>query len=186
MTTPEIEELKRLVEEKYEKGINTTTDFEEFSYQLEKKLGKKVSASTLKRMWGYVNDEHKPRIVTLDVLAQYLGHSNFADFKNWLKTNPKYNSSFFDARQLTSNKLNVGDEVTIGWSPNRIINLRYLGNSSFEVTDSQNSKLLVGDKFITGCFIMGQPLYLPYVERNGSKLPSFVAGRNGGLTVIEA
>lgn len=186
MTTPEIEELKRLVEEKYEKGINTTTDFEEFSFYLQRKLNKKVSASTLKRMWGYVNDEHKPRVITLDILAEFLGYRNFEGFRQWLKSSPKYNSSFFDAKQLTSSKLSSGSEVTIGWSPNRLVKLRYLGDSRFEVVESHNSKLLTGDRFITGCFIMGQPLYLPFVERQGTHTPPFVAGRNGGLTVIEA
>ena len=36
MTTPEIEELKSLVEQKYGKILATTTDFEEFSLYLEK------------------------------------------------------------------------------------------------------------------------------------------------------
>ena len=39
MTTPEIEELKSLVEQKFEKILSTTTDFEEFSYYLEKEVG---------------------------------------------------------------------------------------------------------------------------------------------------
>ena len=34
MTTPEIEELKSLVEQKYGKILATTTDFEEFSLYL--------------------------------------------------------------------------------------------------------------------------------------------------------
>lgn len=185
MTTPEIEELKRLVEEKFQKGLNTTTDFEEFSYLIERTLEKKISSSTLKRMWGYVKDEHKPRIVTLDTLAEYLGYADFATFKKWLKTSVRYNSSFFDARQLTSSMLQEGAEVKIGWRPNRLVTLRYLGDSQYEVTEVQNSKLRRGDKFVTGCFIMNQPLYLPYVIRKGKRTAPFVAGRNGGLTVIE-
>lgn len=38
MTTPEIEELKSLVEQKYGKILATTTDFEEFSLYLEVEL----------------------------------------------------------------------------------------------------------------------------------------------------
>ena len=49
---------------------------------------------------------------------------------------------------------------------------------------AKNSKLQVGDRFVTGCFIKEQPLYLPYIERNGERTASFVAGRNGGLTLI--
>ena len=48
----------------------------------------------------------------------------------------------------------------------------------------ENSKLEAGDHFVTGCFIKEQPLYLPYIERNGERTASFVAGRNGGLTLI--
>lgn len=76
MNTPEIEELKLLIEQKYGKTLGTTTDFEEFSVHLSHDTGQNVSASTLKRLWGYVNDSHKPRMFTLDILAQYLGHAN--------------------------------------------------------------------------------------------------------------
>lgn len=40
MTTPEIEELKSLIEQKYGKMLCTTTDFEEFSIYLKQKWGK--------------------------------------------------------------------------------------------------------------------------------------------------
>lgn len=185
MMTPEIEELKSLVEQKYGKVLGTTTDFEEFSFQLEKALRYHLSASTLKRLYGYVNDTHKPRIATLDILSEYIGHKNYATFVKWLKTSTKYNSSFFQAPQLISHELSEDDIITIGWSPNRLLSLRYLGGSKYEVISSENSKLEVGDRFVTGCFIKEQPLYLPYIERDNEHLPSFVAGRNGGLTIIE-
>lgn len=185
MTTPEIEELKLLIEEKYGRSLNTTTDFEMFSVHLKKQYGKIVSSSTLKRIYGYVSDEHKPRIATLDILAQYAGFDTYKDFVFQLKSSTKYNSSFFMADQLTSAELNVDMEIIIGWSPNRMLTLRYMGNSVFEVVASENSKLMPGDRFMTGCFIKGQPLLLPYIERNGERTMPFVAGRNGGLTVLK-
>ena len=184
MTTPEIEELKSLVEQKFEKILSTTTDFEEFSYYLEKEVGTRVSASTLKRLYGYVSDEHKPRMVTLDALAKYIGHKNYMAFCQWLKTSTKYNSSFFKTNQLVSSDLAEGAQIAIGWSPNRVLQLRYLGNSTYEIEASENSKLKQGDRFVTGCFIKEQPLFLPYIERDGERTASFVAGRNGGLTMI--
>lgn len=184
MNTPEIEELKLLVEQKYGRVLGTTTDFEQFSFDLKKGIQKDISASTLKRMWGYVNDIHKPRTYTLDILAQYIGHANYSKFVEWLKTSTRYNSSFFNARQLTSSELSEGQQLAIGWSPNRLVHLRYLGQSRYEVASSENSKLAEGDRFVTGCFIMGQPLYLPYIEREGQRTPPFVAGRNGGLTIV--
>lgn len=185
MTTPEIEELKLLIEEKYGKQLLTTTDYEEFSGFIERVLGRTVSSSTLKRLWGYVNDNHKPREVTLDVLASYLGHKSFGDFCRWLKTSSRYNSSFFHAGQLVSADIEKGATVSIGWPPNRLIELSYLGESTYEVKHASNSKMQRGDRFVTGCLIKGQPLYLPYLERDGERTPPFVAGRNGGLTVVE-
>lgn len=184
MTTPQIEELKSLIEQKYGKVLGTTTDFEAFSWHLKKMTDKNISASTLKRLYGYVHDDHKPRMITLDTLAQYLGYENFKEFTQWLKTSTKYNSSFFMAQQLISSDLQEGMEVAIGWSPNRLLKLRYLGNSTYEVLTSENSKLQAGDKFVTGCFIKEQPLYLPFIDRDGEHTPSFVAGRNGGLSLI--
>ena len=184
MNTPEIEELKLLIEQKYGKTLGTTTDFEEFSVHLSHDTGQNVSASTLKRLWGYVNDSHKPRMFTLDILAQYLGHANYYAFVSWLKTSTRYNSSFFNAKQLISNELDAGTEVEIGWSPNRLVRLRYVGESRYEVVLSQNSKLVPGDSFVTGCFIKEQPFYLPYIERPDGRTAPFVAGRNGGLTII--
>ena len=185
MTTPEIEELKKLVEQKYGKSLNTTTDFEVFSFFLKKKADKNVSASTLKRLYGYVADDHKPRISTLDLLAQYVGLADYKAIVFWLKSSTKYNSSFFMADQLTSGELTVGMELMIGWSPNRMLTLRYIGDSIYEVLAAENSKLLRGDRFCTGCFIKGQPLLLPYIEREGEHTMPFVAGRNGGLTLLK-
>lgn len=184
MNIPEIEELKSQVEQKYGRALSTTTDFEEFSLVLDKTMPRSISPSTLKRIWGYVNDSHKTRIYTLDILAQYVGHDNFDKFVAWLKTSTKYNSSFFNACQLTSNELHCGQVVEIGWSPNRMLVLEYLGDSTFEVKESFNSKLLPHDRFITGCFIMHQPLLLPYITRDGKDTLPFVAGRNGGLNII--
>ena len=106
------------------------------------------------------------------------------EFTHWLKTSTKYNSSFFKANQLVSSDLQEGTLVSIGWSPNRLLQLRYLGDSTYEIEKSENSKLQPGDRFVTGCFIKEQPLFLPNIERGGERTASFVAGRNGGLTVI--
>ena len=183
MTTPEIEELKRLIEERYGKQLCTTTDFEEFTLTL-KKCGIAVSASTMKRLYDYVGDSHKPRVATLDQLAVYIGHKSFSHFVKWLKNSTRYNSSFFDACQLVSSDLERGDNVEIGWAPNRLLRLEYIGDSAYRVVEAHNSKLQSDDMFVTGCFIKEQPLYLPYIERNGERTPPFVAGRNGGLSIV--
>ena len=183
---PEIAELLLQVEKAYAKPLNSSTDFEELSIQLKYKLGMSLSSSTLKRLWGYVNDAHSPRPQTLDVLARYLGHADFKDFCMWLKHTTAYNSSFFSAKRILVDDLNPGMEVEIGWSPNRYLRLRYKGGGLFEVREAKESKLVRGDLFQAVSFLMGQPLFLPYVERGGKRLSPFIAGRNGGLTMLNS
>lgn len=181
---PEIEQLMRSVEKRYGSMLNTTTDFEVFSLQLKRSTGHELSASTLKRIWGYVNDNHQPRLTTLDILAQYAGHASYADFKLWLKRQCPENSEFINIEQIISSDLSVGDSVRIGWSPDRMLLLSYLGNNGFEVIEAENSKVIVGDRFEVGCIIKHQPLLLPYILRQGQRTPPFLAGRDGGITVL--
>lgn len=184
MELPEIAELKTYVEQKFGRKPHSTNDFDELTLAINRKVEDGISASTLKRIWGYVADKRKMRHYTLNTLAQYIGYSDFDTFVNYLKTSTKYNSSFFNAMQIHSNELKAGQHLQIGWSPNRLLTLEYLGDSEYEVQEAENSKLMKGDRFVTGCFIMEQPLYLPFIERNGEHTTPFVAGRNGGLTVI--
>lgn len=184
MTTPEIQELIRLVEKKYRKSLHTSTDFDEFSLHLLRNQFGNVSPSTLKRLWGYVNDIRKPRRNTLDTLSLFIGHGSYDIFVEWLKKSSAYNSSFFTAYQITGNELETGDKLEIGWTPNRLLTLVYKGDNLYEVVKAENSKLRAGDQFLTGCFIKEQPLYLPYIIRDGEHTPAFIAGRNGGITCI--
>lgn len=181
---PEIAELLLLVEKDYGKALRTTTDFDEFSFYLQQKGFGLISTSTLKRLWGYVNDIHKPRVQTLDLLSRYIGFSFFSVFCDYLKSSSAYNSSFFSAHQIMAKELTPGTELEIGWSPNRYLRLLYKGNTLFEVEEAKQSKLQKGDCFETATFLKGQPLFLPYVLRNGERTSPFIAGRNGGLTLL--
>ena len=183
--TPEIAELLILVENKYARNLKTTTDFEEFSLLLSQEEGMTISPSTLKRLWGYVGDSHTPRTCTLDVLSRYIGHPRFVSFCKYLKTSPYYNSSFFSTPQILLSDLKPLAQIEIGWSPNRRLLLRYEGEALFSVLESENSKLRVSDQFEAVSFLMGQPLYLPYVKRGEERLPAFIAGRNSGLTLLK-
>lgn len=184
ISRPEIIELLASAENKYGQRLNTANDFENFSHHLSTLHGLYLSVSTLKRLWGYVNYPHTPRIHTLDSLAQFIGYSHFNHFCESLKTTPAYNSSFISARQIISRELKPESKLEIGWNPNRYLRLIYRGDSRFEVEESQNSKIQKGDIFETSYFVIGQPLSLPYILRKGEHTLPFVAGRNGGLVLL--
>ena len=179
-----IEQLKAQVEKKYGRTLASSADFERFSEYLGGVQQHTVSASTLKRMWGYVADEHQTRTATLDTLAKYLGYNHFDHFCAHEEANTS-TSGFVVSEQLKAENLRRGDEVEIGWTPERCVRLRYEGEYFFTVLQSENSLLKKGDRFKAVSFITGEPLHLPYLIRDGQQTEPFVAGRNGGLTFVK-
>lgn len=179
--TPEIEFLLSEVTRQFGKPVNASSDFEQLALEVEGRTGEHLSESTLKRLWGYVNLNPTPRASTLDILARYTGRENFRR----LCMEMQETSAFFSAECVRSADLEEGAVVILGWMPDRRVELVYLGDMRFEVRDSGTSKLRRGDRFEAGEFLLGHPLYLGAVERNGTILPAYVAGRSQGLTLLE-
>jgi hypothetical protein len=181
---PELSFLLHLVEEHYGRSLSTTTDFESLSVIIERETGELLSSSTLKRLYGYVSMKPVPRKSTLDILARFIGERSYEDFRRQLKTNPMFNSRFFSAKIVYSSDLAEGSTIEIGWNPDRLVTLRYRGGGLFEVIKSENSQLMQGDRFEEECFMMGYPLYVARILRNGEYTSAYVAGINGGLNLI--
>ena len=179
--TPEFEFLLREVSRQFGRPAAVSSDFEQLALDVENHTGERISESTLKRLWGYVNLNPKPRASTLDILARYTGRSNFRKLCSELQET----SDFFSAETVRSAELAEGAMVILGWMPDRRVELRYRGEMQYEVLDSGTSKLRPGDRFRTAEFLKGHPLYLASVERNGETLPAYVAGRSHGLTLLE-
>lgn len=182
---PELSYLLSEVEKRYGRRIATSTDFESLSVIIEHEIGEMLSCSTLKRIWGYMTMKPTPRASTLDILSRYIGYRNFTDFREALRKSDDFQSKFIKAWLINPQDLAMGDSITVGWHPNRLVTMKYLGDSGFEVTDSVNSKLLVGDKFHLGTIIIGFPLYIAGILRDGEMTPPYVAGCETGLTVLE-
>ena len=183
---PELAELLRQVEEKFGHRLSTTTDYELLSFVIEREIGELISASTLKRLWGYVSYSSTTRIATMDTLSRYLGQKDFRTFREELKASGAVVSSFFTSKTIAASSLQEGAGVMLGWAPNRLIRLRFLGGTTFEVESVQNAKLQRGDRFEASEFILGAPLFIASVHRSdGTQTPPYVAAKADGLNVLE-
>ena len=78
---PELNYLLAEVEKRYGRRLSTSADFEALSVVVEHESGELISASTLKRLWGYVTLKPTPRISTLNVLSRYIGKRDFNAFQ---------------------------------------------------------------------------------------------------------
>lgn len=183
---PELSELLHQVETKFGRRLATTTDYELLSFVIERETGELVSASTLKRLWGYVSYASVPRIATMDMLARYVGYRDFKAFCKALKESGAVVSAFFTAKTLEASSLAEGTMVALGWAPNRIVRLRFLGGSTFEVVSAENAKLQAGDRFEASEFILGAPLFISSLRRSdGTVTPPYVAAKSEGLNLVE-
>ena len=182
---PELNFLLKSVEKVYGRRVATTTDFESLSVVIEHEIGELLSASTLKRLWGYVGDRRVPRADTLDILSKYCGKKDFREFCAWLAEESGVDSEFISSRFIRSCDLAAGDNLALGWAPDRLVRVAYLGGERFRVISSGNSKLKAGDEFEADGFLLNFPLYITAIYREGEVLPSYVAGRVHGLSVLE-
>lgn len=181
---PELTFLLAEVEKKYNRRIATTTDFESLSVVIEHTTGELLSSSTLKRLWGYVSLNPTPRISTLDILSRFTGHKDFKTFCQSLTDSNVYSSTFFTSRYLSVSELKEMSKVTVGWDPDRLVEMRYLGDFTFEIEKSVNSKLKIGDRFELSDIILGYPLFITRILRNGEYTPAYVAGQGGGINLL--
>ena len=181
---PELNYLLKEVERHYGRRLATSTDFEALSVIIERETNELLSASTLKRMWGYVTKHPVPRITTLDILSRYIGYKDFREFRSKIKASSEFESTFFSTKIIDVAQLKVPAKVTIGWNPNRLVTLEYLGDFRFRVIGTENSHLLVGDEFSATSFMQDHPLYIATITRNGEFTPSYIAGATSGLTSV--
>lgn len=161
---------------------------------LQKLVGQKVpdrplNDKTLKRFFGYdkTDENSLVRLDTLDILSQYVSFGNWDAFLENFRLLSGEGSGDFVGEEICSNDLSIGEMLHIEWNPDRKSLLKYLGDSRFEIIETENSKWQVGNTFSCKHFILGKPLYVDNLTGKDGLLKSkmFVVGGKGGLTVVK-
>ena len=94
----------------------------------------------------------------------------------------------FTANTISSSDLNIGARLRIGWQPNRVCIIRYLGDNRFVAEETENSSIKPGDSCSCLIFQKNRELYMDYFAREGEvPCPSsrYVVGQQNGLTTLE-
>ena len=74
-------QLRQAIERKIGHTLKTPKDFDQLEEIIFQKVHEPVSASTLRRFWGYQHDAAvAPRISTLDILSRFVGYDSWDDF----------------------------------------------------------------------------------------------------------
>ncbi|MCH5214415.1 MAG: hypothetical protein J1E97_04420 [Muribaculaceae bacterium] len=185
----EIEKLKIKLEEALGVKVRTPKHFEQLRNLVFIRTGEYLSTTTLKRIWGYLNEPLKTRITTLIILAQTLGYRDWDDFEDSIKNG---NEQTIDPSHLSMTRciklptdLMPGQKVTLFWFPNRVCTIRYTGDLSFEVENSENTQLQAGDTFSCHLILEGYPLYISKLVKGDAAPVTYICGKqNGGMRFI--
>lgn len=177
----EIVELRKKIEESVERVMHTPADFDFLSGAVWERIREYISPTTLKRTWGYLDGVKNIRFSTLETLARFAGFKSWDNYLAERRFAQEQNSAFVSAGVIEVAQLAEGDVVEVEWNPDRRVRFRHLGSSRFEVVESVNSHLDVGDTAAVMLFVPGEPLLLSELSHRGKTGLTYLCGGKGGL-----
>ena len=186
---PEITALRKEVEQKFGIPMHTHVHFVSLTEAIEAALHEHISPTTLERVWGY-STRHYDTVSrrTLDVLASYIEQGNWESYCIYLRKTNATESDFFTEGIISVSSLAMGTRLRLGWQPDRVCEVRYMGDYRFVVEQVRNGSLQVGDSFACLQFQKGKVMYMDCFQRFGDSPTDnmrYAVGRENGLTLLE-
>ena len=178
---PQIAFLRERVERRFGRRLQVHADFLALVAEIESAQRQHISETTLERVWGYSTRGYgRVSLRTLDVLARYAGCESWTDMCEWLRSSGGVESETFSCVSVRSCDLHAGDRLRIGWQPDRVCVVRYLGDNRFVAEECENAKMRVGATFSCLQFQLGRELVLDdFVNGDTASLhASLHAGEN--------
>lgn len=185
---PQIFLLREKVEKAFGRTPHVHSDFEDLRDSIFAASKDHISETTLERLWGYSTrgyDSVSRR--TLDVLSAFAGATDWERFLQQLKEEGNSESDMFDYEFIDVANLQPGDRLRIGWLPDRLCIIRYLGSGRFVAEETRNSKLEPGDTFRCLQLQLHRPLYVSDLRSESGELKgvSYGIGLQHGLTTLQ-
>lgn len=172
--------IKAEIEKAYGQPLTYPADCHRLALSIRDSLNETIGVTTLKRILGFVSDVKEPRLSTLDILAKYCGFGDYEEMKRAVAG--AGDSDFENEPDIEVASLSPGSVVRFEYLPDRKVKLRYLGDSEFEVVESESGSLQKGDIITVSSFINDAPLIVSKVMRDGSDLGRYTAGKVSGIS----
>lgn len=174
--------LREMIERMVGRKMLVPRDFVWLSEKVLERTQQRVSASTLRRFWGYVNEGVTASKFTKNVLAIFLGYADFEDFV-LLQGAGEQQSQMVMGREISCDDLYEGQLLKLSWLPDRTCIIRYQGNGRFRVLASENTRLSKDDTFECHHFINHEPAYLHGWKHGDRESVTYAIGKKNGIIV---
>ena len=181
---PQIVALRHRVEERFGKPLKVHADFLALVAIIEMEQRQHISETTLERVWGYSTRGYETvSLRTLDVLSMYGAGCLWIKFCEQLES--ECESELFNIERVIAADLIIGDRLRIGWLPDRVCEIRHLGDNRFVAERCENSKMHEGDTFSCLQFSLGdEALLCDFRQSNTSPSQTYIIGKQHGLTIL--
>lgn len=177
----ELKELIQRVEDTANMKATTPKEFEKLSEAIFRRTGILLSPTTLKRIWGYLDESKTARRSTIDTLCRFCGWQDYEHFVSGAV--PDLESGNVGSNVIRAGEnIQPGERIRIYWNPARMCEMKYLGNLQWIVMESEGTRLKPGDTFRCPLIISGEPLYLDNITKDGNRAGVYVCGSKSGIT----
>ena len=119
-------------------------DFVTFSEMIYKATGRRLGVTTLKRLFGNIEDERKPILYTLNTIAMYLGFASWEDYNSQQDFDSNYD---YDDDSVYISQLHVGTKIIVTYLNRKVtfIVVPHDHIKALKVLTSNNSSLKEND-----------------------------------------
>ncbi len=184
--SPQITALRVAVEKRFGHPIESRTDFTLLAYDIERVTNNHIAENTLRRLWGRISGYETVFTRTLDVICKYIGCERWSVFCKQLNNEDNKESSIVkEGMSIKVEDLQVGDKIRIGWLPDRVCIVEYVGGRTFKAIDAVNATLQTGDTFECSLMLKNYPLFVDNLVHGGEHCDRYSIGLNSGLTTLE-
>jgi hypothetical protein len=178
--------LSRVLKEKIQKKYGAKIKYPKDCYGLAEHIKSEckcvVSASTLKRAFGFTQGTEYLRPATKDALAAYLGMDDWNKLQDDLLGRKVSRKPIIE--QLQSSELKQGQVVLVMFGKVSFIKIQHCGEGMYKVIDQCKSKVETGDEVFFSQIKLDYPL-LVSMKKAGARMRDVILGELTGVTEIE-
>ena len=178
-------EILRRIKNTVGLGMTRSSDFEVLSQAIKDSTNENLGVNTLKRLFGFKTDKVVPRLSTMDIIAQYLGSSDYESLIKELGDDADI-SVFTPIDCIEVQHLSRGSQVKVAYDPNRVLFLTYIGDFRFIVNEVEGSRnIRKGDLLTITQLAVGHRFVVAHVNRDGEDLGAYESAKYKGLKSVE-
>ncbi|MCQ2239188.1 MAG: hypothetical protein MJZ73_08145 [Bacteroidaceae bacterium] len=173
----------KMLQNRSQLSLDQISHCDSLAADVERVTGKHIGTNTVKRLLGFYEEGISPRVSTLNIIANYLGGSDWDTLVQSIGTQA---SRFkFLQGELVTADLKSGCLLELTYLPDRKLLLEYVGDSRFRVVLALNSKLQEDDLVQIYYIIPSFPLIVSDVVRQGCSLGRYSAAMQFGVKTVK-